>query len=57
MAVCSKQARQGTSKVKKKAAILDDGDSISITFRAGEDNTIIETLKIPEQLEKIEHLF
>lgn len=37
-------------KTKQKAAILDDGDSIKVTFRAGEDNTVIETLNIPKQL-------
>jgi len=36
-------------KVKKKVEALDDGDSIRITFKAGEDNTAIDTLNIPEK--------
>jgi len=36
-------------KVKKKVEALDDGDSIRITFKAGEDNTAIDTLNIPER--------
>lgn len=39
-------------KLKKKAEILDDGDSIKFTFKPGEDKTAIETLHIPEQMEK-----
>lgn len=34
-------------KVKKKAEILDDGDIIKITFRAGDDNSAIDTMSIP----------
>lgn len=37
-------------KIKKKAEILDNGDSIRITFKAAEDNSAIDTLHIPEQL-------
>lgn len=36
-------------KVRRKAEVLDDGDSIKITFRAGDDKTAIDTLKIPER--------
>lgn len=43
-------------KVKKKAEVLDDGDSIKITFRAGKDNTAIDTLNIPDKLIPSEHL-
>ena len=39
-------------KVKLKAEVLDDGDNIKITFRAGEDKGIIDTLRIPEPIEK-----
>lgn len=39
-------------KVKKKVEVLDDGDSIKITFKPGEDKTAIETLHIPEQMEQ-----
>ena len=35
-------------KVIKKAEVLDDGDEIKITFQAGEDKEMIETLKIPD---------
>ena len=35
-------------KVRRKAEVLDDGDNIKITFRAGNDKTAIDTLKIPE---------
>ncbi len=37
-------------KVKKKAEILDDGDSIKITFRAGDDNSAIDTLNVPDKM-------
>lgn len=37
-------------KIKKKAEILDNGDSIRITFKAIEDNSAIDTLHIPEQM-------
>ena len=37
-------------KVKRKAEVLEDGDSIKITFRAGDDNGTIESLKIPENI-------
>lgn len=43
-------------KVKKKAEVLDDGDSIKITFRAGKDNSVIDTLNIPDNLIPNEHL-
>lgn len=43
-------------KVKKKATVLDDGDSIKITFRAGKDNSAIDTLNIPDKLIPSEHL-
>ncbi|MCM1148890.1 MAG: hypothetical protein NC319_02220 [Butyricicoccus sp.] len=36
-------------KVKKKAEILDDGESIKIIFRAGEDNSAIDTLNMPDE--------
>lgn len=39
-------------KVKRKAEVLDDGDEIKITFRAGDDKGTIDTLKIPETIEK-----
>ena len=35
-------------KVIKKAEVLDDGDEIKITFRAGDDKEMIDTLKIPD---------
>lgn len=37
-------------KVKKKAEVLEDGDTINIAFRAGEDNSVIDTLNIPDEL-------
>ena len=37
-------------KVKKKVDILDDGDSIKIKLKAGNDDTAIETLNIPEKM-------
>lgn len=37
-------------KIKKKAEILDNGDSIRITFKAMKDNSAIDTLHIPEQM-------
>ena len=40
-------------RVKKKVELLDDGESIKITFCAGDDNRAIETLKIPEEFEKV----
>lgn len=39
-------------KVKRKAEVLDDGDTIRITFVAGEDKETIDTLKIPENIER-----
>ncbi len=41
-------------KVKQKAEVLDDGESITITFRAGEDNSVIDTLRIPERFDKVQ---
>ena len=38
-------------KVRRKAEVLDDGDAIKITFRAGNDNGTIDTLKIPDNVE------
>lgn len=38
-------------KVRRKAEVLDDGDSIKITFHAGDDKTVIDTLNIPEQFD------
>lgn len=35
-------------KLKKKVEVLDDGDSINMTFKAGEDKISVETLSIPE---------
>ncbi|MFO3715053.1 hypothetical protein [Oribacterium sp. P9] len=40
-------------RVKKKVELLDDGESIKITFCASDDNRAIETLKIPEKFEKV----
>lgn len=40
-------------RVKKKVELLDDGESIKITFCACDDNRAIETLKIPEKFEKV----
>ncbi len=40
-------------KVKQKAALLSDGDHITITFRPRTDNTMIETLKIPEEFSSV----
>ncbi len=37
-------------KIKKKVEILDNGDSMRITFKAMEDNSAIDTLHIPEQM-------
>ena len=37
-------------KIKKKAEILDNGDSIRITFKAMKDNSAIDTLHIPDQM-------
>lgn len=39
-------------KVRRKAEVLDDGDDIKITFRAGNDNGTIDTLKIPDSIER-----
>ena len=39
-------------KVKRKAEVLDDGDDIKITFRAGEDKGTIDTLIIPDKIER-----
>lgn len=39
-------------KVKRKAEVLDDGDDIKITFIAGDDKGTIDTLKIPEKIER-----
>ena len=40
-------------KVKRKAEVLDDGDYITITLRAGTDKGVIDTLKIPEKIERV----
>ncbi len=40
-------------KIKRKAEILDDGDNIKITFRAGNDKMTIDTLKIPESFNNL----
>ncbi len=39
-------------KVRRKAEVLDNGDDIKITFRAGNDNGTIDTLKIPDNIER-----
>lgn len=39
-------------KVRRKAEVLDDGDEIKITFRAGNDKRTIDTLKIPDNIER-----
>lgn len=41
---------QDFDKIKRKAEELDDGDQIKITFKSGEDNTVIDTLKIPDSV-------
>ncbi len=41
-------------KVRRKAEVLDDGDSIRITLRAGEDNSVIDTLRIPERFDRVQ---
>lgn len=41
---------QDFDRVKKKAEVLDDGDEIRIKFKPGEDDTEIDTLKIPNQV-------
>lgn len=38
-------------KLKQKVEVLDDGDEIKITFRAGDDKEFVDTLKIPEHYE------
>ncbi len=38
-------------KLKDKLSILDDGDSVKITFHPGEDKTAIDTLQIPEEMD------
>lgn len=43
-------------KVKKKAEILDDGDSIKISFKAGKDKSAFDTLNIPNRMAKNERL-
>lgn len=43
-------------KVKKKAEILDDGDSIKISFKAGKDKSAFDTLNIPNRMAKNECL-
>ena len=40
-------------KVRRKAEVLEDGDSIKITFRAGDDKTAIDTLKIPKRFDLV----
>lgn len=37
-------------KLKDKLSILDDGDSVKITFQPGEDKTAIDSLRIPEEI-------
>jgi hypothetical protein len=41
-------------KIRRKAEVLDDGDSIRITFRAGDDKTVIDTLRIPERFDRVQ---
>ena len=35
-------------KIKKKVAVLEDGDSIKITMIPGDSNIVIDTLHIPD---------
>lgn len=45
-----KDARfEDIEKLRKKVEILDDGDSIKCTLVPGNDNTSIETIRIPEK--------
>ncbi|MBE5860251.1 MAG: hypothetical protein E7301_09035 [Butyrivibrio sp.] len=39
-------------KIKKKVAVLEDGDSIKITMIPGNSNIVIDTLHIPDQMSK-----
>ena len=39
-------------KLKKKIEVLDDGDDVKITFRAGDDKRTVDTLKIPEHIDR-----
>lgn len=41
-----------TAKIKKKVAVLEDGDSIKITMIPGDSNIVIDTLHIPDQMSK-----
>ena len=40
-------------KARKKAEVLDDGENFKISFRAGDDKSVIDTLKIPEQFDSV----
>lgn len=37
-------------RIKRKVEDLDDGDTVKLTFCAGEDKTVVDTLKIPEKM-------
>ena len=39
-------------KLKEKINVLDDGDIVKIFFQPGEDRTMIDTLRIPEEFIK-----
>jgi len=39
-------------KLMKKVEVLDDGDEIKFTFQHGEDNTSIDSLKIPDKIKE-----
>ena len=41
---------QDFEKIKRKAEVLDDGDEIKIIFKPGDDNTAVDTLKIPDTM-------
>ena len=38
-------------KLLKKTEILEDGDTISLKFVPAENNKVVETLQIPEELQ------
>lgn len=44
---------QNFEKIKRKVEVLDDGDELKIIFKPGDDDTVVDTLRIPSTMSNI----
>lgn len=45
---------QDFEKIKRKTEVLDDGDELKIIFKPGDDDTVVDTLRIPDTMSNIQ---